>query len=227
VIHWSEPGYAVAFTLRTGGVSVGPYAALNLGLHGDDDPAAVAENRRRACAAVEADPARLAWNRQVHGSLVRQAAAGSVGDGADGTWTDEPGVPLLALAADCVPIVLARTSGTPALAVIHAGWRGLDAGVVEAGVAALGGGPSAGVVGPAIGPCCYEVGVEVSGRFDADLTRDGRLDLWAAAERRLLSAGVARVERIDLCTACNPRLFFSHRRDGGVTGRQGVIGHIG
>jgi YfiH family protein len=226
VIRWSEPGYVVAFTLRTGGVSTGPYAALNLGLHGDDDPTSVTENRRRACGELDADPARLAWNRQVHGCLVRRAEAGSVGDGADGSWTDEPGVPLLALAADCVPVALARTSGPPALAVIHAGWRGLDAGVVEAGIAALGGGRLAAVVGPAIGPCCYEVGPEVSERFDADLTREGRLDLWTAAERRLQGAGVARVERIDLCTACNPLLFFSHRRDGGVTGRQGVIGHV-
>jgi copper oxidase (laccase) domain-containing protein len=81
-------------------------------------------------------------------------------------------------------------------------------------------------VGPAIGPCCYEVGPEVAERFDPDLTRGGRLDLWAAAERRLREAGVATVERVDLCTACHPELFFSHRRDGGVTGRQGVIGYV-
>ena len=91
---------------------------------------------------------------------------------------------------------------------------------------ALGGGPLAAAVGPSIGPCCYEVGPEVSERFDGDLTSGRRLDLGAAAERRLAAAGVAAVERFDLCTSCQPDLFFSHRRDGGVTGRQGVIGVV-
>jgi copper oxidase (laccase) domain-containing protein len=82
------------------------------------------------------------------------------------------------------------------------------------------------VVGPAIGPCCYEVGPEVSARFDDDLTRDGILDLWTAAERALRRAGVGGVERVDLCTRCNPELFFSHRRSGPVRGVQGVIGAV-
>ena len=85
---------------------------------------------------------------------------------------------------------------------------------------------NAAIVGPAIGPCCYEVGPEVSSRFDTDLTRGRKLDLWTAAERALRRAGCATVERVDLCTACNVDLFFSHRRDGGVTGRQGVIGFV-
>ena len=91
---------------------------------------------------------------------------------------------------------------------------------------ALGGGPTAAVVGPAVGPCCYEVGPEVSARFDADLTHDGILDLWAAAERALRRAGVAQVDRVDSCTRCNPELFFSHRRSGPVRGVQGVIGAV-
>jgi copper oxidase (laccase) domain-containing protein len=98
--------------------------------------------------------------------------------------------------------------------------------VVEAGVAALGSGELAAAVGPAIGPCCYEVGPEVSARFDDDLTRDGILDLWTAAERALRRAGVGGVERVDLCTRCNPELFFSHRRSGPVRGVQGVIGAV-
>ena len=135
---------------------------------------------------------------------------------------------MLALSADCLPIAVARVDGPPALAVLHAGWRGLAEGVVAAGVSALGlrrPGVAA-IIGPAIGPCCYEVGREVSELFDADLTADGKLDLWSAAERSLAAAGVGRIERVDLCTRCNPELFFSHRRDGRARGVQGVLGAV-
>jgi copper oxidase (laccase) domain-containing protein len=84
----------------------------------------------------------------------------------------------------------------------------------------------AAVIGPAIGPCCYEVGPEVSALFDDDLTVEGRLDLWSAADRALRAAGVERVERVDLCTRDHPQLFFSHRRDGLARGVQGVIGAV-
>jgi YfiH family protein len=152
--------------------------------------------------------------------------AGAVGRDGDALWTDEPGVPLLAMSADCLPIAIARTDARRVLAVVHAGWRGLAAGVVERAVAALGRGRTAAVIGPAIGPCCYEVGPEVSERFDAELTRDGALDLWSAGERALLRAGVERVDRLDLCTCCTEELFFSHRRQGPTRGVQGVIGAL-
>ena len=102
----------------------------------------------------------------------------------------------------------------------------LAEGVVESGLRALGGTRAAAVIGPSVGPCCYEVGPEVSARFDADLTSDGILDLWSAAERALRRAGVEAVERVDLCTRCNPELFFSHRRSGPQRGAQGVIGAV-
>lgn len=229
MITWDAPGpYRVAFTTRRGGVSEGPYDSLNLALLSDDEPANVEENRRRACAAVGADPARVAMNRQEHTTLVHRAVAGARGEPGDGLWTDEPGVPMLKLTADCVPIAIARAGGDrpPALALLHAGWRGLAEGIVAAGAAALGGGPLAGAVGPAIGPCCYEVGPEVSERFDADLTRGRILDLWTAAERALRRAGVDAVYRVDLCTRCNEELFFSHRRQGPIRGAQGVIGLV-
>jgi hypothetical protein len=227
VIEWKAPGpYLVAFTTRVGGVSEGPYASLNLGARGDD-PALVAENRAIACAALGLDSARLSVNRQRHSPTVHRAQAGVRNEPGDGLWSDEPGQPMLALAADCVPIAIATTRGTPRLAVLHAGWRGLADGVVEAGVAALGTARAAAIVGPAVGPCCYEVGPEVSARFDPDLTSHGTLDLWTAAERALRRAGVALVERVDLCTRCNPELFFSHRRSGPVRGAQGVIGAVG
>ncbi|HEY3185418.1 MAG TPA: polyphenol oxidase family protein [Gaiellaceae bacterium] len=223
MIRWEIDGpYVVAFTTRHGGVSEGPYASLNLGRLTRDAQENVEENRRRACAAIGADEDVLALNRQVHSAAVHRAHPGARGEPGDGLWTDEPGVPMLALTADCLPIAVAHDGR---LAVLHAGWRGLVEGVVEAGVAAIGGADAA-VIGPAIGPCCYEVGVEVSELFDPDLTRGGRLDLWTAAERRLRAAGAASVERFDMCTACHADLFFSHRRDAGVTGRQGVIGHV-
>jgi YfiH family protein len=226
LIHWAAPGpYVVAFTTRVGGVSDGPFASLNLGARGDD-PARVAENRRRACESLGLDATRLSVNRQRHSPAVHRAEPGIRDEPGDGLWSDLPGQPMLALAADCVPIAIAATDGRPRLAVLHAGWRGLAEGVVETGVRALGDAATAAVVGPAVGPCCYEVGPEVSARFDADLTQDGILDLWTAAERALSRAGVRNVERVDLCTRCNPELFFSHRRSGPARGAQGVIGAV-
>jgi YfiH family protein len=234
VIRWEDaPGpYEVAFSTRAGGVSEGPYASLNLGRATADEPERVNENRRRLCTEVGADPDALAMNYQRHSADVLRARAGSRGEHGDGIWTDERGLPVLALAADCLPIALARANGSqPALALLHAGWRGLLEGIVPAGVAALGGGAVAAAVGPAIGPCCYEVGEDVADpfrrAFGFGLYRDGRLDLWTAAERALRAAGCVRVDRVDLCTACSPERFFSHRRDEGITGRQGVIGRIG
>jgi copper oxidase (laccase) domain-containing protein len=130
-----------------------------------------------------------------------------------------------------VPIALARTNGdVPAVAVLHAGRIGILAGIVEAGIAALGGGKVAAAIGPAIGPCCYEVGEEVEApyreRFGPEIIKGRNLDLWQAADRTLRAAGVDEIERVDLCTACNPDLFFSHRRDGKPRGVQGVIAYV-
>jgi polyphenol oxidase len=227
IFRWEAPGpYRVAFSTREGGVSEGSYASLNLGLLTADEPENVEENRRRLCAEVGAEPDRLALNRQVHGTTVQRAVAGDRRERADGLWTDEPGVAMLAMTADCVPIAIARTNGDePALAILHVGWRGLADGVIANGVEVLDGRVAA-AIGPAIGPCCYEVGPEVAARFDFDLLTGRKLDLWAAAERALRAAGVEQIERADVCTACNPELFFSHRRDDGVTGRQGVIGLV-
>jgi YfiH family protein len=233
VIRWEDsPGpYDVVFSTREGGVSEGPFASLNLGRATADEPERVNENRRRLCTEVGADPDALALNYQHHSADVLRARSGSRDARGDGIWTDERGLPMLALAADCLPIALARANGSgPALALLHAGWRGLLEGIVPAGVSALGGAVAA-AVGPAIGPCCYEVGADVADRFRRvfgfGLYREGKLDLWTAAERALRAAGCVRVDRIDLCTACSPARFFSHRRDEGLTGRQGVIGHIG
>jgi copper oxidase (laccase) domain-containing protein len=161
---------------------------------------------------------------------VNRAESGERGREGDGLWTDEPGIPMLKLTADCLPIALARRKGEkPALALLHAGRLGLLHGIVAAGVAAVGG-KLAAVIGPGIGPCCYEVGDDIAGayraRFGEDALSGRNLDLWTVAERELRAAGVESVERLDLCTACDPVRFFSHRRDGPVTGRQGVVGYV-
>jgi len=238
LLEWGAPGpYRVAFSTRVGGVSEGDFASLNLGILTDDDPARVVVNRTRLCEAVGADPdgATMAWQR--HGRTVTRAqprgiiTPGTVYDHCDGLWSDEPGRAMLLLTADCLPIAIARKPGRPpALEILHAGWRGLLAGIVGAGVRALTSRKLAAAIGPSIGPCCYEVGEEVAGpfreAFGDDVVRDGKLDLWTSAERALRAAGVEDVDRCDICTSCNPDRFFSHRRDHGRTGRQGVIGYV-
>jgi YfiH family protein len=230
LIRWDTPGpYHVAFSTRQGGVSDAPYDSLNLGRSTRDDPENVDENRRRLCDTVVVDPEQLALQRQLHGAVVNRAEVGARSAEGDGLWTDEPGVPMLAFSADCLPIALARRNGSAGLALLHAGRLGILAGVIEAGVDALGG-PLAAIVGPGIGPCCYEVGEEIAGtyrdRFGPDVLRGRKLDLWTAAEKALRNAGVSSIERLDVCTACASDRFFSHRRDGAATGRQGVIGYV-
>jgi len=239
MIRWEHDRYVAAFTTRVGGVSSGAFESLNLGALTDDDPLNVAENRRRACeaAGAEAATATMAW--QHHSAEVRQAeprgivTPGTQFDRCDGLWSDEPKQAMMLLTADCLPVALGRDSGNrraPALAVLHVGWRGLLAGIVARGAEAIGGGPLAAAVGPGIGPCCYEVGEDVAEPFRAafgdEIVADGRLDLWSATEKALRAAGCEQVERTDLCTYCHPELFFSHRRDRGRTGRQGVVGYI-
>jgi YfiH family protein len=231
MIRMDLPGASVAFSTREGGVSTGPYASLNLGILTDDDPARVAENRRRLAGRVGIPPEQIAMGWQVHGAELRDwpaaprnggyAAPGAELPKVDGHLTAERGVALLVLVADCLPVALASPER---VAMLHCGWRGLAAGIVESAVARLDG-PVTAAIGPGIGPCCYEVGEEVLAVFrDLDGVAAGRmLDLAAVARRKLDAAGVERIEHAALCTSCRRDLFFSHRRDGGVTGRQGGL----
>lgn len=231
-------GATIAFTTRQGGVSGGDFASLNLGFATPDDPAAVAENRRRALTAAGADPGRALSLRQVHGTAVLDA--GPMADGAyldadvtwpegDGLLTSEPGLPLVAHGADCLTAALVAPGGAR-LAVVHAGWRGLVAGVLEAAAERVGPGLSA-VIGPGAGGCCYAVGEDVAGplraRFGDDVVAGGRADLEACALRALERSGAASVVSARMCTICDPEWFHSHRRDGRGSGRQGVIAFIG
>jgi YfiH family protein len=213
----------VLFTTRRGGVSEGPYASLNLGESTGDDRSAVAANHARL--RDLAGGARVARCRQVHGRAVLRQAPGAERPEADGIATSVPGVAALVVTADCLPVAL---SAPGAVAMVHAGWRGLAAGVLDEGVAALrdlgADGPVTAAIGPGAGGCCYEVGDEVREAFaDVPEARSGRaIDLKAVATARLRGAGVAEIHDTGLCTMCDAR-FFSHRRDQGTTGRQGGI----
>jgi len=202
------PGGTALFTTRRGGVSEGPYASLNLGLWTDDDAGRVQDNRERV--REHAGVERLAQGRQVHGTRVVVDGQGI--EEADGQATTAREVAAIVLVADCLPVALA---GPDAVAMVHAGWRGLAAGVLEAGVEAAGAVCAA--IGPGIGPCCYEVGDDVRAVF---CTTERTLDLKAIARARLQAAGVRDVHDCGLCTSCDAERFFSHRRDRGVTGRQ-------
>jgi polyphenol oxidase len=231
LLDWEDApdGYSVAFTTRLGGVSEGDFESLNLGILTDDDPERVVENRRRICAAVGADAetATMAW--QVHGGVVTEARPRGIlerttFDQCDGLWTETPGQAMALVTADCHPVAIAReTDGGRGLCVLHVGWRGLLEGIVESGAAALRPGPLRAIVGPGIGPCCYEVGKEVLAAFEElgeGVSRGRMLDLTEVARRLLDRAGIESVVASGLCTKCNPELFFSHRRDGERTGRQ-------
>jgi YfiH family protein len=222
------PGAQAAFSTRLGGVSGHPFESLNIGILTDDDREAVIENRRRLAAALGFPPARIAIGRQVHGAELQHLAGPQIpspfaepgGELAevDGHVTTEPELAPLVFVADCLPIALAGPRG---VAMLHCGWRGMAAGIVARGVEAVGATDAA--IGPGIGPCCYEVGEEVQEAFSglAPSASQGRmLDLEEVAAQLLGRAGVERIERAGLCTSCEESLFFSHRRDGGRTGRQ-------
>jgi YfiH family protein len=220
-------GARAVFTTRRGGFSSGPYSTLNLGLLTDDDDSAVGRNRAFLAAELGV---RFAYGRQVHGSAVQRADGPQDEDAvpaeADGQASATPGVGVLVLTADCLPIAVA---GRGAVAMLHAGWRGLACGVVAAGVAAvreLGAeGPLSAAIGPGAGPCCYEVGDDVHALFaEAERAAGGgrTLDLKAIAAAELERAGVDEVHDAGLCTICST-VFFSHRRDRGITGRQAGV----
>jgi YfiH family protein len=221
------PGARAVFTTRHGGVSTGPYESLNLGLLTDDAATAVERNRALLSDALGVC---FSYIRQVHGTDVLRLSdrrePGSPPPNADGQATAMRDVAPMVMTADCLPIAIA---GGGAVAILHAGWRGLAAGVIGEGVKAvreLGtAGALAAAIGPGAGPCCYEVGDEVREAFaahGAEVLRGANVDLKAIARAQLDTAGVSVVHDVGLCTICSEQ-FFSHRRDHGVTGRQAGV----
>ena len=234
---WIVPDWPAAdavralVTTREGGVSTGAYASLNLGDHVGDDPAAVAENRRRLRAQLPAEPL---WLGQVHGASVVDAATARPGVAADASVARGPGPVCAVMTADCLPVLLCDEAGT-AVCAAHAGWRGLAGGVLEAAVAAMGVPPAQLMawLGPAIGPQSFEVGEDVRAAFlahsaGAELAfapkTQGKwlADLYALATQRLNAAGVARVFGGGLCTFNDAERFYSFRRDK-ATGRMAAL----
>jgi polyphenol oxidase len=231
VITVDLPGGRVVFSTRAGGVSEGPYESLNLGILTNDDQSRVAENRARLARTAGVSPESVAMGWQVHGTDILEwggppsgggyAAPGAPLERVDGHVTDAHGVALLVLVADCLPVALVSPDR---VAILHCGWRGLAGGIVERALDWFDSdGPVRAVIGPGIGPCHYEVGAEVLEAFaDLDGVASGRmLDLKAVAAAKLRAGGVDEVHDVDRCTYCEADVFFSHRRDGGVTGRQG------
>jgi hypothetical protein len=229
-VRWLEaelPAARAAFSTRLGGVSHEPYDALNVAIMTGDERDDVRENRLRLAAALGREPDGVVMGRQVHGAELHEHAERQEPrvyadvvkspDEVDAHATADPGLTPLVMVADCLPVAL---DGPGGVAMAHCGWRGLAAGIVARASTAVE--AEAAAVGPGIGPCCYEVGDEVLTEFaDLDGVADGRmLDLSAVARVLLERAGVEATEISGLCTKCNPDLFYSHRRDGGRTGRQ-------
>ncbi|MCG9065017.1 peptidoglycan editing factor PgeF [Laribacter hongkongensis] len=231
---WPAPARVrTLVTTRDGGVSLAPYASLNLGQHVGDDPAAVAENRARLRACLPAEPF---WLNQVHGIGVQEACADApdVPPDADAGFTRQPGVVCAIMTADCLPMLLADRSGS-VVAAAHAGWRGLCNGIIEATIArmAVPANDILAWLGPAIGPDAFEVGPEVRAAFMAhDPTAasaftaipDGKYlaDIYLLARQRLNACGVTEVHGGDACTVTERERYFSYRRDG-RTGRMASL----
>ncbi|MDP9785860.1 peptidoglycan editing factor PgeF [Pseudomonas fluorescens] len=219
---WPAPARVKAcVTTRAGGVSLAPFDSLNLGDHVGDDPAAVAENRRRLTDRFAITPA---WLQQVHGIAVVEADPTQVAT-ADASWTETPGIACAAMTADCLPVLFCNRAGTR-VAAAHAGWRGLANGVLEATLDSLAV-PADEILawlGPAIGPQAFEVGPEVREAFIAQLPQTSQAfaaspnagkflaDIYQLARLRLAARGVTAVYGGGLCTVTDPR-FFSYRRN--------------
>jgi YfiH family protein len=233
-------GVRHGFSTRIGGVSEGPFATLNLAASPGDDRAKVAENFGRFSRAVGVDASRLHQTSQVHGAAVRVVSQGDdrlalLNEEADALVAREPECGIGVRVADCVPLLL-HDARSGHVAAIHAGWRGVVAGVVRAGVETLAPARTdrSGIVaaiGPSIGPCCFEVGEDVAKSIVEAALGDGSIvrrtslkphvDLRRAVRLQLRALGIddAHIEDVAGCTFCEPKRFFSFRRDGARSGR--------
>lgn len=229
---WPAPARVRALqTTRLGGVSQPPWNTFNLGDHVGDDPSCVAANRAELRHALPAEPL---WLQQVHGVRVVDAAVATNRPEADAVCARQPGVVCAVMTADCLPVLFCDRAGT-VVAAAHAGWRGLQAGVLEATIAAMGGEPAEILawLGPAIGPAAFEVGDEVraafvavnpaaAAAFRAHAAGKWLADIYCLARQRLQAAGIFSISGGGACTFSDPERFFSYRRDGS-TGRMATL----
>jgi YfiH family protein len=225
------PTIRALITTRSGGVSTGQYASMNLGDTVGDDPEQVRENRRRLCLHLPSAPR---WLQQIHGDGVVEADTVTGLPLADASFTLKTDVVCAIRVADCLPILLCDRNAT-SVGALHAGWRGLCGGVIENTVASMQVPPAQlmAYLGPAIGPGAFEVGEDV---YSAFVKRDARAavafrshkpgkwfaDLFELARQRLNNAGVSAISGGTLCTYSDPVRFFSHRRDK-VSGRMAAL----
>lgn len=226
----APPNVRALITTRSGGVSAGPYASLNLAEHVGDDSASVARNRVLLARHLPAEPR---WLEQVHGTRIVRADALEGGVQADGAVAFRPNVVCAVLTADCLPVLLCDSAGT-AIGIVHAGWRGLLRGVIETAVAQLGERADLlAYLGPAIGPLAFEVGDEVRAAFVGRSPAAAPAfaphgagkwlaDLYALARQRLAGAGVTHVFGGGFCTFREAERFYSYRRER-VTGRMASL----
>jgi len=231
---WDAPPPVRALTTtRHGGVSTGPFASLNLATHVGDEAARVAVNRARLRHAARL-PAEPLWLEQTHGVTVAECGQATAGCAADACVAHQPGHVCAVLTADCLPLLLCARDGS-AVAVAHAGWRGLAAGVIEQTVSKMAVAPARLLawLGPAIGPTAFMVGDDVRAQFCQQDARAAAAfqpapherwwaDLYLLARQRLAALGVAEVGGGDRCTCSEAEWFFSYRRDG-CTGRMATL----
>ncbi|UXI01798.1 peptidoglycan editing factor PgeF [Photobacterium sp. TY1-4] len=231
---WPAPVHIKAVsTTREGGISLPPYQGLNLGAHVGDQSEHVALNREALRQALDLARSPI-WLNQIHSNrvLTLTAPTSALPD-ADGSYTQTPGVACTVMTADCLPVLLCDQDGTQ-VAAVHAGWRGLADGILEAALAKFTG-PGETILawlGPAIGPSAFEVGGEVRAQFmavmpEAEAAFQPRGEKWLAdlyllARQRLARAGVHQIFGGDQCTYSQPEQYFSYRRDG-ITGRQASL----
>lgn len=236
---WPAPKNIIAgTTTRLGGVSLTPYAELNLGLHVGDDPKAVAANRQHLQNLLSL-PNPPCWLNQVHGIAVVEAKSNdTTPPTADGVYTHQKDQVCAIMTADCLPVLLCSKNGE-AVGAAHAGWRGLQAGVIEAVISQLKSTPEniMAWLGPAIGPKVFEVGPEVREQFIAHdpkaaiaftTSQENKYlaDLYALARQRLQALGITAIYGATYCTYSDPKRFFSYRRDQGRTGRMASLIYI-
>ncbi len=234
---WPAPANVQALqTTRQGGVSVAPYDSLNLGLHVGDDPVRVNRNRQSLAPLMPSEPV---WLEQVHGTVVANADAAGCQIQADACIARQRGSVCVVMTADCLPLLLCDEAGT-VVAAVHAGWRGLAAGVIEETVKAMDVAPHKLMawLGPAIGQHAFEVGEDVRAAFVAHHAQASQAfvphshpgkyhaDIYLLARQRLNGLGITRVYGGDFCTFHQEIAFFSYRRDG-VTGRMGTFIWLG
>lgn len=231
---WPAPGQVHAvITTRTGGYSQAPYSSLNLAEHVGDDPEVVAKNRAQLRDSLQL-PSEPMWLQQVHGCEVVETVGAENGNCADASTTKNSGEVCVVMTADCLPVLLCNRSGTR-VAAVHAGWRGLADGVIEAAVAKFSepGEELLAWLGPAIGPDKFEIGGEVRDRFLADNPADASAfvakgsdkwlaDIYALARSRLQSMNCGYIGGGDYCTVTESERFFSYRREG-ITGRMAAL----